>query len=220
MLIERVVPQTVAAVEAYEDREGERPFPGEEDLIATAVDGRRREFLTARRCAREALILLGHPAAPIRSGAARAPQWPSGVVGSITHCAGYRAAVAARDNDLASLGIDAEPNRPLPEGVLESVTVPAERPRLDSLSRQHPDTHWARLLFSAKESNYKAWYPLTGRWLGFEEADLLIDPVAGTFTARILVDGWRRDGGRPLTELSGRFHVARGLVVTAVSVKA
>ena len=88
---------------------------------------------------------------------------------------------------------------------------------LAALARAFPVTHWDRLLFSAKESIYKAWYPLTGRWLGFEEARLMVDP-AGTFAAKLLINGARKDGGPPLTELRGRFLVAHGLIATAVAV--
>jgi 4'-phosphopantetheinyl transferase EntD len=117
----------------------------------------------------------------------------------------------------ASIGIDAEQNDRLPDGVEESITVPGERDMLAALSRAFPATHWGRLLFSAKESVYKAWYPLTGRQLGFEDARLAIDPV-GTFAAKLLVDGARTDGGPPLVELRGRFVVAHGLVAAAVTV--
>ena len=86
---------------------------------------------------------------------------------------------------------------------------------LAALARAFPSTHWGRLLFSAKESIYKAWYPLTGRWLGFEDARLTIDP-AGTFAAKLLIDGARTDGGPPLRVLRGRFLVAHGLIATAV----
>ena len=88
---------------------------------------------------------------------------------------------------------------------------------LAALSRASPTMHWSRLLFCAKESVYKAWYPLTGRQLGFEDARLTIDP-AGTFTAKLLVDGTRIDGGLPLVELHGRFVAARGFIATAVTV--
>ena len=209
-MIEELLPPGVVAVEAFTDVPGEPVFPGEEHLVARAVEGRRREFVTARRCAREALGKLGYPPAAIGQGPRREPQWPEGVAGAITHCKGYRAAVVAPLTVLASVGIDAEPNGPLPEGVEESVTVPGEREMLAELQAAHPATHWGRLLFSAKESVYKAWYPLERRWLGFEDARLTIDP-AGTFRAEVLIDG-------PLTELTGRFMVARGLVATAVTV--
>jgi 4'-phosphopantetheinyl transferase EntD len=88
---------------------------------------------------------------------------------------------------------------------------------LVALAYDFPMTHWGRLLFSAKESIYKAWYPLTGRWLSFEEAKLTIDPT-GTFAARLLISGADGDGEPLPTQLRGRFLVARGLVATAVTV--
>jgi 4'-phosphopantetheinyl transferase EntD len=117
----------------------------------------------------------------------------------------------------ASIGIDTEQNGKLPDGVEESITGPGESEMLAALSRAFPTTHWDRLLFSAKESVYKAWYPLTGRWLGFEDARLVIDPV-GTFAAKLLVDGSRIDNGPPLVEFCGRFVIAHGLIATAVTV--
>lgn len=105
-MIETLLPASAVAVEAFADVPGEAPYPGEEDLVAKAVEGRRREFITARRCARSALATLGSPASgPIRPGPRREPLWPTGVVGSITHCAGYRAAAVAQRNSLASIGI-------------------------------------------------------------------------------------------------------------------
>lgn len=204
------MPAGVVVVEAFSDVPGEPVFPGEEDLVARAVEGRRREFVTARRCAREALATLGYPPAAIRLGPKREPVWPAGVAGTITHCTGYRAAAVVPLSVLRSLGIDAEPHGPLPDGVEETVTVAAEREMLASL-RGRDGVHWGRVLFSAKEAVYKAWYPVARRWLGFEDARLSIDPAAGTFTAEILIDG-------PLRELRGRFLVADGLVSTAVTV--
>jgi len=216
-MIEQLLPPGVVAVEAFEDVPGDPVFPGEEDLVANVIEGRRREFVTARRCAREALVKLGQAPVAIRSGPKREPQWPAGLVGSITHTTGFRAAAVAPRSVLASVGIDTEQNDPLPDGVEELVTVPGEPEMLAALARAFPVTCWGRLLFSAKESIYKAWYPLTGRWLGFEDARLTIDPT-GTFAAKLLVDGARTDGEPLLTELCGRFLVARGLVATAVTV--
>jgi enterobactin synthetase component D / holo-[acyl-carrier protein] synthase len=216
-VIEALLPPAVVTVEAFDDVPGEAPFPGEEDLIAKAVETRRREFITARRCARAALRTFGYPDAPIRSGPKREPQWPAGMTGSITHCAGYRAAAVARTTDTPLLGIDAEPNAPLPEGIAESITVPGEPAMLERLAGTDPRTHWGRLLFSAKEAVYKAWFPVTRRWLGFDEARLTIDLKTATFTATLLVDGTRTDGGPPLRTLHGRFAVDRGLILTAVS---
>jgi 4'-phosphopantetheinyl transferase EntD len=216
-MIEKLLPLGVVVVEAFGDVPGELSFPGEESFVVNAVEARRREFITARRCAREALAELGYAPVPIRSGRKREPLWPAGLVGSITHTTGFRAAAVTSRSVITSIGIDAEQNDRLPDGVEESITVPGEPQMLSALSRAFPATHWSRLLFSAKESVYKAWYPLTGRQLGFEDVRLAIDAM-GTFAAKVLVDGARTDGGPPLVELRGRFVVARGLVATAVTV--
>jgi 4'-phosphopantetheinyl transferase EntD len=216
-MIEQLLPPAVAVVEAFGDLPGEPAFPGEEDLIVRAVEARRDEFVTGRRCAREALAKLGHPSTPIRRGPKGEPQWPAGLVGSITHTVCFRAAAVASQSVIASVGIDTEQNGPLPDGIDELITVQGEPEMLAALTRAFPVTHWGRVLFSAKESLYKAWYPLTGLWLGFDDARLTIDP-AGTFAARLLIDGARTDGKPPLTEVCGRFLVAHGLVATAVTV--
>jgi 4'-phosphopantetheinyl transferase EntD len=216
-VIEELLPPPVAAVEAFGDLAGAELFPEEQAVIGRAVEKRRREFTTARACARAALARLGQPPVAILPGERGAPGWPPGIVGSITHCAGYRAAAVAPAAAVLAIGLDAEPDGPLPDGVLGAVSLPAERDRLAGLARSAPGPHWDRMLFCAKETVYKAWFPLTGRWLGFEEADITLDPAAGTFTARLLVPGPEVDG-RELTEFEGRWLARRGLIVTAICV--
>ncbi|MFI7426458.1 4'-phosphopantetheinyl transferase [Micromonospora sp. NPDC049836] len=217
-MIEELLPAGVAAAEAYDDPPEARLLPAEEALVGGAVEKRRREFTTGRHLARRALAELGVPPVALLAGPRREPRWPDGTVGSITHCAGYRAAVAARAGTLLSTGIDAEPNEPLPAGVLDSIALPAERSRVAELLRHDPAVRWDRLLFSIKESVYKAWYPLTGRWLDFEEADVTVDPAAGTFRARLLVPPPALPDGRPLGGFTGRWLARRGLVLAAIAV--
>jgi 4'-phosphopantetheinyl transferase EntD len=190
-------------------------FPEEEAVIAKAVDKRRREFATARACARAALAKLGLPPVPIVPGFRGAPQWPSGVVGSITHCAGYCASAVAHDRDVVSIGLDAEPHDKLPPGVLDAIATQGEQADLAALAAARPDVYWDRLLFSAKESVYKAWFPLTRRWLGFDEASVDIDPVTGTFAARLLVKGPVLNG-TTITGFDGRWLVSERLIATVV----
>lgn len=77
-MIDSLLPSAVVVVENFQDQPGEEPFPGEEDLIAGAVESRRREFVTTCRCARKALRALGCPDAPIRRGPQCEPVWPAG----------------------------------------------------------------------------------------------------------------------------------------------
>jgi enterobactin synthetase component D / holo-[acyl-carrier protein] synthase len=216
-VIEKILPAGVACAEAFEDPPDVVLFPEEEALLARAVDKRRREFATARGCARTALAALGVPLAPLLPGERGAPRWPPGIVGSITHCAGYRAAAVARARDVLTIGLDAEPDEVLPDGVLEVVSLPAERARLRDLAAAAPGTSWDRLFFSAKESVYKAWFPLTRRWLGFGDADITVDAGDGTFEARLLVAA-PAVGGSPLVGFAGRWLARDGLLVTAIAV--
>jgi 4'-phosphopantetheinyl transferase EntD len=214
-MIAEMVPAGVEVAETFDDLEPVSLFPAEEAVIAKAVDKRRREFATARGCARAALARLGVPPVPIVPGLRGAPQWPAGVVGSITHCAGYRASAVARGRDIITIGLDAEPHDTLPHGILGAVASVDEQARLAALTGAAPDVHWDRLLFSAKESVYKAWFPLTHRWLGFEDAHVDIDPVDRTFTARLQVDGPTVNGA-VLGGFEGRWMVSTGLIVTII----
>ncbi|NEA42195.1 4'-phosphopantetheinyl transferase superfamily protein [Streptomyces sp. SID11385] len=184
-------------------------FPEEEPFVARAVAKRRAEFTTVRGCARRALAALGRPPVPLLPGERGAPGWPAGIVGSMTHCPGYHAAAVAPAEDWRSLGIDAEEDAPLPPGILDMIALPADRAALAALPPDGPA--WDRILFSAKESVYKAWFPLARRFLDFTEAELALSPD-GTFTARVLVAG-------PVRELTGRWAAGDGLVVTAVTVR-
>ncbi|MEU1853190.1 4'-phosphopantetheinyl transferase superfamily protein [Streptomyces sp. NPDC019990] len=216
-MIEDLLPQAVVTVEAYGHEGADTPlFPEEAALLTRAVAKRRREFAAVRSCARRAMEKLGVPPQPVLPGEHGAPGWPAGLAGSMTHCEGYCAAALVRAADLASLGIDAETHGPLPEGVLTSVALPSEEKRLRRLADRCPGVHWDRLLFSAKESVYKAWFPLTGQWLDFMEADIELTADGG-FRATLLVPG-PLVGGRRLDHFDGRWTAGRGLVATAVAV--
>ncbi|MEV6117017.1 4'-phosphopantetheinyl transferase superfamily protein [Streptomyces sp. NPDC052109] len=223
-MIEELLPESVVAVEAHgDDPLWDAPlYPGEAALVERAVAKRRREFTAVRGCARRAMEKLGVPPQAVLSGERGAPRWPDGLIGSMTHCDGYGAAALARADDLASLGIDAEPHGPLPDGVGPSVFLPVETERLALLAGQRPAVHWDRILFSAKESVYKAWFPLTRTWLDFSEADIILhsspgDASHGTLRAELLVPG-PRVGDHRLQVFDGRWVVRDGLVATSVVV--
>ena len=215
-MIEEILPASVVAVEARHDSPGVTLFAAEEVAVQRAVEKRRREFTTGRACAHDALERLGLPPSPILSGKRGEPRWPAEVVGSITHCDGYRACAVARRSEIATVGIDAEVNAGLPDGVEAEIARPEELSWLRELKREAPAVHWDRLLFSAKESVYKAWFPLTELWLDFDEAYVAVDPSAGTFSARLLVSGPLLDERR-LTAFSGRWLVRDGLILTAIA---
>ena len=214
-MIEKLLPDAVVSAELFGDSVAVL-FPEEEAAIANAEDGRRREFTSVRVCARRSLARIGRAPVPLVPGPGGAPGWPPGLVGSMTHCLGYRAAALADAAEVRAVGIDAEPHLPLPAGVEEAIALPSERRRIAELQAAHPLVAWDRLLFSAKESVYKTWFPLMRIWLDFHEARITFR-ADGTFTARLLVPGPTVDG-RTLDTFDGRWLVRDGLAVTAIAV--
>jgi 4'-phosphopantetheinyl transferase EntD len=127
-LLSDVLPgvDALAAAEMYDD-------PPDLTPIAKSVAKRRNEFITVRYCARQALGELGVPPVPILKGDKGEPCWPDGVVGSLTHCTGYRGAAVGRHGAVRSVGIDAEPHDVLPKGVLDAISLPKERAELQAM---------------------------------------------------------------------------------------
>jgi enterobactin synthetase component D / holo-[acyl-carrier protein] synthase len=232
-LLHGLTPKAVVVEERFEDPPEMGLLAEEAIVVAKAIEKRRREFTAVRVCARAALAALGMPAAPIlpRGDAAprwarRAPDWPPGVVGSMTHCDGYQAAALALRSQTVSIGVDAEPHLPLPAGVASLITVPSERDALATLNSDWPEVAWERLLFSIKESIYKAWFPLTGQWLNFDECTVTLHPEVEWFTAR-LSPSEPSPTGRRIDHMDGRWRLlsadesqtAAGLIGTAVVIE-
>lgn len=149
------------------------PLPEECALLSERATPKRvREFALARHCAREAMARLGIAGAqrlPILRVGARAPRWPAGLVGSITHTGAMAAAAVARIREYMGIGIDLERTRPVSRRLMARIVLPDEQAWLDGL----PDTERSvgfALIFSAKESIYKAINPITGVFLGYRDA--------------------------------------------------
>jgi len=215
-MLDQLLPADIVAVEANNDSLAEPLLPEEAALMYRASPARLREFTIARGCARRALGKLGFPSIPILRGSSRQPLWPDGIVGSITHSRAYYAAAVARRTRLIAIGIDAEVNEPLPPGVLAIIARDEE---VAWLNRRLPlSICWDRALFSAKESVFKAWFPITGRWLAFEDVSVDFEFRSNRFRARFLAEKPIVDG-REITSFDGKVLVQAGQIVTAVSVE-
>ncbi|MHA7290693.1 4'-phosphopantetheinyl transferase family protein [Arthrobacter sp. MDT3-24] len=199
-----------------EDRES-TPWPGEADLVGPASARNRYQSVMARDCARRGLVRLGHSPASIPRLARGGPAWPDGIVGSLTHCAGYRAAMVGRTSSGRSAGIDAEPHRPLPHGVVELIASGGEQRLLGRLQSTEPDICWDTLLFCVKEAVFKAWFPLTGTWLPMTQATAWLG-TDGSFTVSIRLRE-NQPGDLGLLAWKGRWAVRDGYLV-AVTVRA
>ncbi len=143
-------------------------FEAERAAVAGAAPARVLEFAAGRHCAREALEALGVDPVAVARREDRQPAWPPGIVGSISHADGYCGAVVARDSTCRGLGFDVEAWGRMRPALWRRIATPAEREWLGAQAGQ--GERWATLLFSAKEAFYKAQYPLSATFLGFQAA--------------------------------------------------
>ncbi|HEX3462941.1 MAG TPA: 4'-phosphopantetheinyl transferase superfamily protein [Candidatus Elarobacter sp.] len=185
-------------------------FDEEAAAVARAVPKRYREFAAGRTYARIALARLGVPPAPIPVRPDRAPRWPQGAVGSISHCAAYCGVLAARAEEYAGIGLDVELAEPLPADLVALVCSNAELDvRAELESRLGADL--PKLLFVVKECAYKAYAAATGSFLDFADLEVAIDADERRFTARLVREDRPAAAGR--RTFSGSFLSVAGLVV-------
>ncbi|MET1078076.1 MAG: 4'-phosphopantetheinyl transferase superfamily protein [Pseudomonas sp.] len=164
-------------------------FPRQGIAPARGVAKRQSEFLAGRICARAALLqLTGHASVPA-VGDDGAPQWPPGLVGSITHGAGWAAAVVAPASGCQGLGLDLEQllSAERAERLAEQILTANELQRLQQLP-QEQRALLVTLTFSLKESLFKALYPLVRTRFYFEHAELLEWSTDGRARLRLLID--------------------------------
>lgn len=186
----------------------------ERAAVSAAVLKRQREFLSGRAAARRLLTRLGHSGGDLLPQPSRAPAWPAGIVGSISHCDRAFLVVAAPSSVLGGIGIDCEPDEPLPPELWERICSPRELAWLES---QEPASRgcWARRFFSAKEAVYKYQYPRTARFLGFQEVEIAFDSASCQFQTRWT--GAEAENGIDLSSVleaaEGAWTVRDGLVV-------
>lgn len=190
-------------------------YDEEVKLVERAVEKRRHEFRAGRHCARSALRSLGVSPLPILSRASRAPEWPPGYVGSITHTGdlpfGFAAAVVAHETVMRGLGVDAESDAPLAEELRERILTEAELEFLRGQPRAQRGL-FAKLIFSGKEAFYKCQFPLTGRFLGFEDVELRLDLGKSRFHVALRCEA--DELLREAAGAAGRYTIFGGLILT------
>jgi len=186
-------------------------LPGERALVERAVASRRREFATGRRLAHRLMAELGLPDGPLLRDADRVPTWPADVVGSISHSRELAVVAVARAAALFGIGIDVEPDEAVKEGIERIVCTAAESAWLDRVTAGQPPAERGRkvkLVFSAKEAVYKAFYPRVRVFWNFHDVTLEIDEGAGRIAARLPASADRKVA-------EGGFVRAEGVLVSA-----
>lgn len=211
-MIEQLFPSEAVAVTATPEMWEMPLLPEEVSAVAGAVCKRRHEFAAGRACARQALSRLGIKDFSLKNDSDGVPIWPQGVIGSISHCEGYCGAVVTRMDRIRSLGFDAEPASPLPPDIRSHVCSKTER---DWIERQPapPFGDWYKLFFCAKESAFKAVFPLVRRPFDFWELEIRLRPSSSEFDVRF---PWPFDAATG--QLLGRFAISQRHILTGVTI--
>lgn len=146
-------------------------FDVEAHAIDKAVPKRKREFCAGRTLARAGLNLLGiaQPPVAIPVSADRAPVWPKGFTGSITHTDSHCACAVAPTSAIRSIGIDMEKIGAVGPALWDHLFTPSEQFTLNACNIEE-QLFLATLYFCAKEAFFKLQYPLTAAWLDFTDA--------------------------------------------------
>lgn len=171
-------------------------------LTGRMVAKRKRDFLLGRTCARRALRCFEIENFPLLVGADRAPVWPDGLVGSISHTAGVCGAVVASSKEFAGIGFDVERLDSVTEEIAKHVTTSRERAVFCEIGFD-----WRTTLFSIKETVYKAVSSQFESIFGFQGVEV-VRLEDGAFEARLQIASCNRD----LLKVSGRYFVDRDFV--------
>lgn len=181
----------------------------EEKHIANAVPKRLVEFAAGRRAARRVLMDLGAPKVPILAAESRAPIWPKGIVGSISHDQDMALAIAAKSENIAILGIDVTEAAPLPGATRRHILHSDEEHKLDDLE--------ARAAFAIKECLYKALFPAVQKFFGFDAAIAKPDFGTDSFSVTLSTDLGPYTSG---TTYDGILVANQQVIITALTLAA
>jgi 4'-phosphopantetheinyl transferase EntD len=186
------------------------------DKINSFHINRKNEFVLGRICASKAHeICTRQELLSLPANGDRSPLWPTEVVGSISHDQFWVGAAVAKKTDLLGVGIDFE--------VMGRTRVElASHIRSSGDMKKHPDLtdeELLTLIFSCKESLYKALYPTVKKFFGFEEAALrLIDLNTGVFMIDLLSQLTPDFGPSSHHIFSGRFKISSKNCLTVLEI--
>lgn len=179
-------PPGAVAMETRERGDLARLSTAEAEHVRHAKPKRAREFAAGRLCARRVLEQFDHSGWDLLVNEDRTPRWPQGIVGSISHTAGFCGAVAGEQPLFEAIGFDVEIASRVSSDLYGQFCTVEELTQLSVLPRHLADLR-ATLLFSAKEAFYKCQYPVTGQWLDFVDIAVVFAKETsrkGSFTMR------------------------------------
>lgn len=185
--------------------------------LTKAAPKRRGEFLAGRYCAYQALLQLTGDGAMVKRQADGAPSWPKGCVGTISHSDNWVGALVAYQTDYLALGFDIEQRLGDTQGATLAayLLTPQERLCLSHLPAAQL-AFMVTLIFSLKESLFKALYPLVNKRFYFEDAEL-ISWCSQSKTARLRLLSTLSEEWLQGQEITGHYCCLDGHIMTLIA---
>lgn len=212
MSIKEILPDNIEIYEILGEPKELIVDPREKYLAKYMVPQRALEFLAGRFAAQCTLNALGVSGEAVLRGKAGEPIWPEGVVGSITHCKGYVAAATGVSALYASIGIDVEIRKILPE---ETIPYIFNRLDIDKYKDKIYGNIVGSIMFSAKESVIKAYYFLNKKIIHFNDISIILNDEHYTFDAFIADEPITHLNGSPI----GRYAISDKFIFTSYVVE-
>ncbi len=159
-------------------------LPEEEKIVASFDSPKRKaEFIMGRAVSHLALKKFKLESIPIlRNINTREPCWPKSVFGSITHSGNLAAAAVGLNSKIAGIGIDLEKlSRKINFEISRHICVDNELKWLKTLDPEQAKLN-LRIIFSAKESIFKCFFPISRKHLNFKDAYININEKKSEFT--------------------------------------
>ena len=138
--------------------------------LQKAVKKRRAEYLASRWLAREVMHTSGVDDFLLQNHSDRSPVWPPGIQASLSHTDGAVALAVTRQPLCVGIDIEMTMSASTAEETATVLMSDEERARLHALPLPFPQA--ATLLFSLKESLYKALWPQLHQPMDFLQASL------------------------------------------------
>lgn len=191
--------------------------------LKAAVFKRKLHYFLGRACIAQALEKLGHPRVQVETNPDRSPKWPSGILGALTHTDRWVMTAVAASGHFLGIGIDSEEiSRATPiEKIAQSFADEQEKQLMHYANL--PLRTWLFLIFSAKESLFKALYPIKREYFGFEHArvvsispDQRVElPFSGSFFIQLTHP---KNGFLQGTAFKGLYQVSQSQVHTWIGI--
>jgi len=203
--------QTACVISSVQDYRQEL-HPKEAKELASMAEIRQIGFSSGRYCAQRAQASLGLDIQPV-GRSQRVPIWPDHCVGSISHSTTIAAALVSKN--FKSVGIDIEETGRVEEKLYRILFTEFEKELISQSNPAHSGLDAAAIIFSAKEAGYKAIYPLGRKFIGFQEAEILLQPEQQTFSIRYL---GKHEPNKALNAGKGYWQIHAGHVLTIFTI--